>query len=63
MIARDKVLEARELETPDLRRGRRSAMGFPIDLTRFEPLVLDPAAPRLTDGQRDTLARNIQICR
>ena len=38
-------------------------MGFPIDLTRFEPLVLDPAVPDLTRGQRETLARNIQLCR
>jgi transketolase len=63
MIARDKVLETRERKTPDLRRDRRTAMGFPIDLTRFEPLVLDPAAPRLTGEQRDTLARNVRLCR
>jgi transketolase len=36
---------------------------FPIDLTKLEPLRLDPAVTALTDAQRATLKRNIQLCR
>ncbi|MCA9714495.1 MAG: transketolase [Myxococcales bacterium] len=37
--------------------------GFPIDLSAFRPVVLDPAAPALTADQREQLARNIALCR
>jgi transketolase len=36
---------------------------FPIDLTRLQPLKLDPAATALTDAQKATLEHNIQLCR
>jgi len=36
---------------------------FPIDLTRLEPLRLDPAAPGLDEAQKATLKHNIQLCR
>jgi transketolase len=36
---------------------------FPIDLTKLEPLKLDPAITALTDAQKSTLRRNIQLCR
>lgn len=36
---------------------------FPIDLTRLEPLRLDPAVTELTDAQRAALRHNIQLCR
>ena len=36
---------------------------FPIDLTRLEPLKLDPTVNALTDAQRATLKNNIQLCR
>ncbi len=36
---------------------------FPIDLTEFQPLPLDPMQPVLTAGERDTLERNIKLCR
>jgi transketolase len=36
---------------------------FPIDLSTFKPLTLDPATPTLTDEQRQTLKANIQLCR
>jgi transketolase len=36
---------------------------FPIDLTRLQPLKLDPAATALTDAQKATLKHNIQLCR
>ncbi|MDB6087419.1 MAG: Transketolase central region [Gammaproteobacteria bacterium] len=36
---------------------------FPIDLTRLQPLQLDPAVTALTDAQRATLKHNIQLCR
>ena len=36
---------------------------FPIDLSVFKPLVLDPATPTLTDEQRAILKTNIQLCR
>lgn len=36
---------------------------FPIDLGAVRPLLLDPETPTLTEQQRDTLRRNIQICR
>ena len=37
--------------------------GFPIDLSKLEPLALDPSAGALTDAQRAVLQRNIQLCR
>jgi len=36
---------------------------FPIDLSKLKPLKLDPSVTSLTDGQRATLAHNIQLCR
>lgn len=36
---------------------------FPIDLGAYKPLTLDPAKPKLTDEQRETLKANIQLCR
>src|SRR5271154_3345192 len=36
---------------------------FPIDLSKLEPLKLDPAVPQLTDEQKATLKHNIQLCR
>jgi transketolase len=36
---------------------------FPVDLTRLEPLKLDPSGASLTDAQRTTLRHNIQLCR
>jgi transketolase len=40
-----------------------SASRFPIDLGKLEPLALDPAVTTLTDAQKATLKRNIQLCR
>jgi transketolase len=42
---------------------RLTPMAFPIDLSRFRPVALEPAATELTDEQRTQLARNIQVCR
>ncbi|MCX7592796.1 MAG: transketolase [Fischerella sp.] len=36
---------------------------FPIDLTAYQPLALDPSNPNLTNEQRQTLQANIQLCR
>jgi transketolase len=36
---------------------------FPIDLSAFKPLKLDPAKSTLTSEQRETLKHNIQLCR
>ena len=36
---------------------------FPINLSDFKPLPLDPNQPTLTDEQRETLQANIQLCR
>jgi transketolase len=36
---------------------------FPIDLSRLQPLALDPTKPTLTDDQRKTLEHNIRLCR
>jgi transketolase len=36
---------------------------FPIDLTKLEPLKLDPKVTALTDAQKATLRHNIQLCR
>lgn len=38
-------------------------MSFPIDLSAFRPVVLDPAATELTAEQESTLRANIQLCR
>jgi transketolase len=40
-----------------------SAEIFPIDLTKLEPLKLDPAVSHLTDAQKTALRHNIQLCR
>jgi transketolase len=36
---------------------------FPIDLSKLQPLKLDPAVTALTDTQIATLKQNIQLCR
>ncbi len=36
---------------------------FPIDLSAYKKLALDPANPTLTSEQRETLKANIQLCR
>src|SRR6195952_4965297 len=36
---------------------------FPIDLSKLEPLELDPKVTTLTDAQKATLRHNIQLCR
>jgi transketolase len=36
---------------------------FPIDLSKLEPLKLDPKITTLTDAQKATLRHNIQLCR
>ncbi len=36
---------------------------FPIDLSAYKPLALDPAQPTLSDEQRAELQANIQLCR
>jgi transketolase len=36
---------------------------FPIDLSKLEPLKLDPTVTTLTDAQRASLKHNIQLCR
>jgi len=36
---------------------------FPIDLNALEPLELDPGVSHLTDAQKSSLKRNIQLCR
>jgi transketolase len=36
---------------------------FPIDLSAYQPLTLDPANPTLTAQQRESLKANIQLCR
>ncbi|MGA2810483.1 MAG: transketolase C-terminal domain-containing protein [Candidatus Acidiferrum sp.] len=36
---------------------------FPIDLSRLEPLKLDPSINALTDAQKSVLRHNIQLCR
>jgi transketolase N-terminal domain/subunit len=36
---------------------------FPIDLSKLQPLKLDPAISILTDEQKATLRHNIQLCR
>ena len=40
-----------------------TATTFPIDLSTYQPLTLDPAQPNLTQQQRDALKANIQLCR
>ena len=36
---------------------------FPIDLSAYKKLALDPSKPTLTDEQRQALKANIQLCR
>ncbi|MBI1368627.1 MAG: transketolase [Planctomycetes bacterium] len=40
-----------------------AATAFPIDLSKFVPLALDPMKPTLSAQDRATLAANIQLCR
>ena len=36
---------------------------FPVPLSQYQAIALDPAKPKLTAEQREILKRNIQICR
>uniref|UniRef100_B8HK66 Transketolase domain protein n=1 Tax=Cyanothece sp. (strain PCC 7425 / ATCC 29141) TaxID=395961 RepID=B8HK66_CYAP4 len=36
---------------------------FPIDLSAYQPLALDPSQPSLSPEQREALKANIQLCR
>ncbi|MGH2413221.1 MAG: transketolase C-terminal domain-containing protein, partial [Microcystaceae cyanobacterium] len=36
---------------------------FPIDISAYKPLTLDPTHPILTAEQREALTANIQLCR
>ncbi len=36
---------------------------FPIDLSTYKAIALDPSVPTLTDEQREALKFNIQLCR
>jgi len=38
-------------------------MAFPIDLSRFQPVVLDLSQTELTADQRAQLERNVEVCR
>lgn len=38
-------------------------MSFPIDLSSYKPVKLDPSQKTLTDEQREQLQHNIQLCR
>jgi hypothetical protein len=40
-----------------------TATTFPIDLTTYRPLTLDPSVRVLTAEQRQALRDNIQLCR
>jgi transketolase len=40
-----------------------SNTSFPIDLSKLQPLKLNPAVSALTDEQKATLRHNIQLCR
>ncbi len=39
------------------------SQAFPIDLTAYQPIALDPANSKLTGGQREALKANVQLCR
>ncbi len=39
------------------------AASFPINLSAYKKLALDPSNPNLTSEQRETLKANIQLCR
>lgn len=36
---------------------------FPIDLSAYKPIALDPTKPTLTNEEREALKANIQLCR
>ncbi len=36
---------------------------FPLDLSTYQPLALDPVQPALTQQQKEALKSNIQLCR
>ena len=36
---------------------------FPIDLSAYKRITLDPSTNKLTDEQREALKANIQLCR
>ena len=38
-------------------------MAFPLDLSQYRPVPLDPARSELTDAERAQLQTNIQLCR
>ena len=39
------------------------ATEFPIPLSDYQVVALDPSQPKLTDEQKTQLAANIQLCR
>ena len=39
------------------------ATEFPVPLSEYKVVALDPSNPTLTDDQRKQLAANIQLCR
>jgi len=43
--------------------GTNAEMSFPIDLSNYRPLALDPARPELTAEERAQLETNIEIAR
>jgi len=43
--------------------SKESDMSFPIDLSSYRPLTLDPARPSLTDAERAQLETNVALCR
>jgi transketolase N-terminal domain/subunit len=40
-----------------------TATAFPIDLSKYQQITLDPSIHTLTDAQRSSLKANIQLCR
>ena len=43
--------------------SRDTTMAFPIDLSSYRPVALDPARSELTSDERAQLETNIQLCR
>ncbi|MEX0267763.1 transketolase C-terminal domain-containing protein [Leptolyngbyaceae cyanobacterium UHCC 1019] len=40
-----------------------TSVRFPIDLSAYQSIALDPTKPTLTDDEREALKANIQLCR
>lgn len=43
--------------------SKETEMSFPIDLSNYRPVPLDPSRPELTADERKQLATNVEICR